>query len=166
MAGYFNTTYKTTVFVRPEGKLSTSPKVPGVDGEKMSKSYGNTIDLQADEKELKKAIMGIKTDSTPVEEPKNPDKDTVFALYTLFASSAEKAALAALYRSGGMGYGEAKKLLLEKAISTFAPYRKRRAELLADPGYVEGVLREGAQRARLVARATLDEARKACGLAG
>ena len=165
MAGYFNTTYKTQVFVRPEGKLSTIPKVPGTDGEKMSKSYGNTIDLQADEKELKKVIMGIKTDSTPVADPKDPDKDVVFALYSLFATPEEKAALAARYRAGGLGYGEAKQMLLAKAIETFAPYRKRRAELLADPGYVESVLREGAAAARPVARRTLDEARRASGIA-
>jgi tryptophanyl-tRNA synthetase len=165
MAGYFNTTFATSVFVRPEARLSSAPKVPGVDGEKMSKSYGNTIDLQADEKELKKAIMGIKTDSTPVEDPKDPDRDTVFTLYALFATSAEKEALAARYRAGGIGYGEAKKLLLEKAIDHFAPYRRRRAELAAHPAGVESVLRDGAARARAVARATLGEARLACGLA-
>src|SRR5262245_5662025 len=165
MAGYFNTTYGTQVFVRPEAGLSSAPKVPGVDGEKMSKSYGNTIDLQADEKELKKAIMGIKTDSTPVADPKDPAKDTVFTLYALFATPAEREALAARYRAGGMGYGEAKKLLLEKAIDHFAPYRRRRAELAANPAEVEGVLRAGAARARAVARATLEEARLACGLA-
>jgi tryptophanyl-tRNA synthetase len=164
MAGYFNTTYGAQVFVRPEARLSSSPKVPGTDGEKMSKSYGNTIDLQADEKELKKAIMGIKTDSTPVEDPKDPAKDTVFTLYALFATPEEKDALAARYRAGGMGYGEAKKLLLEKALDHFAGYRRRRAELAAKPGIVEDVLREGAVRARAVARATLEEACRACGL--
>jgi len=121
--------------------------------------------FEADEKELKKAIMGIKTDSTPVEDPKDPAKDTVFTLYALFASPDEREALAARYRAGGMGYGEAKKLLLEKAIEHFAPYRRRRAELLASPAEVDAVLREGAARARAVARATLEEVRVACGLA-
>src|SRR4029450_7833280 len=130
----------------------------------MSKSYGNTIDLQADEKELKKAIMGIKTDSTPVEDPKDPDRDTVFTLYALFATSAEKEALAAPYRAGGIGYGEAKKLLLEKAIDHFAPYRRRRAVLAARPAGVESVLRDGAARARGVARAALGGDRRARGL--
>jgi tryptophanyl-tRNA synthetase len=164
MAGYFNQTYKTGVFVRPEAKLSSTPKVPGTDGEKMSKSYGNTIDLQSDEKELKKVIMSIKTDSTPVDQPKNPDNDSIFALYSLFATDEEKAALAARYRAGGMGYGDAKKLLLEKVVNHFAPYRKKRAELAAQPEYVEKVLREGAAKARPIARQTLDEAKKACGL--
>jgi tryptophanyl-tRNA synthetase len=164
MAGYFNQTFKTNVFVRPEAKLSSTPKVPGTDGEKMSKSYGNTIDLQLNEKELKKAVMSIKTDSTPVEQPKNPETDNVFALYSLFATDEEKTALDGRYRAGGMGYGDAKKLLLEKLLSFLAPYRQKRAELLAKPDYVEDVLRQGAQRARAIARQTLDEAKKACGL--
>ena len=164
MATYFNETYKTKVLVRPEAKLSSTPKVPGIDGEKMSKSYGNTIDLQSDEKELKKVIMSVKTDSTPVDQPKNPDTDNVFALYSLFATDDEKTALAARYRAGGMGYGDAKKLLLEKVVSYFAEYRKRRAELLTKPEYVEQVLRAGAAKARAVARQTLDEAKQACGL--
>ena len=139
--------------------------MPGVDGEKMSKSYGNTIDLQMDGKELKKVVMGVKTDSTPVEQPKNPDTCNVFALYALFANDAEKAALAERYRAGGMGYGDAKKLLLDKVSTYFEPYRQKRAELIARPDYVEDVLREGAKKARVVARVTLDEAKKACGLA-
>jgi len=148
MATYFNQTYKKEVFVRPEGKLSSTPKVPGTDGEKMSKSYGNTIDLQMNEKELKKVVMSVKTDSTPVELPKNPDVDNVYALYSLFATDDEKAALAERYRAGGMGYGDAKKALLEKVVAYFAPYRARREELLAKPDYVDDVLREGAARAR------------------
>ena len=165
MAGHFNSTFKCEVFVRPEGKLSTTPKVVGVDGEKMSKSYGNTIDLQSSEKELKKVIMSIKTDSTPVEQPKNPDNDNIFTLYALFATDEEQAALATRYRAGGMGYGDAKKLLLEKVIAYFAAYREKRTELLAKPDYVNDVLRDGASKARAVARKTLDEARQACGLA-
>ena len=164
MAGYFNQVYKTEVFVRPEALLSATPKVVGTDGEKMSKSYGNTIDLQSNEKELKKTVMAVKTDSTPVEQPKNPDTDNVFSLYSLFANEEEKAALSARYRAGGMGYGDAKKLLLEKVIAYFAEYRQKRADLLTRPDYVENVLREGAAKARAVARATVDEAKRACGL--
>lgn len=165
MAGYFNQTFKCNVFVRPEAKMGIAPKVPGTDGEKMSKSYGNTIDLQDDEKALKKVVMSIKTDSTPVEAPKNPDGDNIFALYSLFASAEEKEALAVRYRAGGMGYGDAKKLLLEKVVKYFAPYRQRRAELVAKPNEVEEILRDGAARARVVARQTLLEAKRACGLA-
>jgi tryptophanyl-tRNA synthetase len=164
MAVHFNGAYKKEVFVRPEAKLTSTPKVVGVDGEKMSKSYGNTIDLQSNEKELKKVIMSIKTDSTPVEQPKNPDTDNIFSLYTLFATEEEKAALASRYRAGGMGYGDAKKALLEKVTAYFADYRAKRAELIAKPDYVEGVLKFGAAKARAVARQTLDEAKVACGL--
>lgn len=164
MAGHFNQTFKKEVLVRPEYKLASTPKVVGTDGEKMSKSYGNTIDLQSNEKELKKVIMSIKTDSTPVESPKNPDTDNIFSLYSLFASEAEKAALSERYRAGGMGYGDAKKLLLEKVTAYFAEYRAKRAELLARPDHVEDVLKQGAAKARAVARQTLDEAKQACGL--
>jgi tryptophanyl-tRNA synthetase len=164
MATYFNQAFKVNVFVRPESKLSATPKVPGVDGEKMSKSYGNTIDLQMDEKQLKKTVMSIKTDSTPVEQPKNPDTCNVFALYSLFATDEEKAALAARYKAGGMGYGDAKKALLEKIVTYFAAYRTKRAELVANPARVDEVLRAGAAKARAIARGTLDEAKRACGL--
>lgn len=164
MAGYFNNTYKSPVFVLPDAKLSSTPKVPGTDGEKMSKSYGNTIDLQSNEKELKKVIMSVKTDSTPVEAPKNPETCNVYSLYSLFATEDEKAALAQRYRAGGMGYGDAKKALLEKVVAYFAPYRARRAELEKNPAEVEKVLREGAEKAQAVARETLDEAKRACGL--
>ena len=165
MAGYFNATFKREVFVRPEARMGHAPRVPGTDGEKMSKSYGNTIDLQADEKELKKVVMSIKTDSTPVEQPKDPAVDNLFTLYALFASEEEKAALALRYRAGGTGYGDVKKMLLEKVTVYFAPYRQKRAELLAKPDFVDDVLRDGAQRARAIARQTLQDAKVACGLA-
>lgn len=165
MAGYFNASFKREVFVRPEARMGHAPRVPGTDGEKMSKSYGNTIDLQADEKELKKVVMSIKTDSTPVEKPKDPAADNLFTLYALVASEEEKAALAARYRAGGTGYGDVKKMLLEKVSAYFAPYRQKRAELLAQPDFVDDVLRDGAQRARTIARQTLLDAKQACGLA-
>ena len=165
MAGYFNATFKREVFVRPEARMGHAPRVPGTDGEKMSKSYGNTIDLQADEKELKKVVMSIKTDSTPVEQPKDPAVDNLFTLYALFASEEEKAALELRYRAGGTGYGDVKKMLLEKVTVYFAPYRQKRAELLAKPDFVDDVLRDGAQRARAIARQTLRDAKVACGLA-
>ncbi len=164
MAQSWNHAYKTDWLVRPEPRLSSTPRVVGVDGEKMSKSYGNTIDLQMTGKPLKKVVMSIKTDSTPVEDPKNPDTCNVFSLYSLFATPEERDALAARYRQGGMGYGEAKLALLEKIETYFAPYRARRAELVANPAEVDEVLREGAAKARAVAQATMAEARKIVGL--
>jgi tryptophanyl-tRNA synthetase len=163
MAGKFNRLYGDT-FPLPKPRLVPhGAKVPGTDGQKMSKSYGNTIEIFAEGKALKKAVMGIVTDSTPVEAPKDPNKDTVFALYSLFATEAERAALADRYRAGGMGYGEAKQMLLAKMEEHFAPARERRKRLAADPAAVENVLRAGAAKARAEARKTLDLARKAAG---
>ncbi|MBI3832111.1 MAG: tryptophan--tRNA ligase [Planctomycetes bacterium] len=164
MAQYFNNTYKCQVFVRPEAKLNQTAKVPGTDGEKMSKSYGNTIDLQMEGKELKKTVMAVKTDITPVEAPKNPETCNVYALYSLFATEDEQKALAGKYRAGGMGYGDAKKALLEKIEAYFAPYRAKRADLAKNMDHVEKVLLDGAARASAVAHVTLDEAKRACGL--
>ncbi|MBI3269672.1 MAG: tryptophan--tRNA ligase [Planctomycetes bacterium] len=163
MAEHFNHAYGP-VLVRPEARLSPTPKVPGTDGQKMSKSYGNTIELFAEGAPLKKAVMGIVTDSTPVEAPKDPQRCTAFALYSLFANESERAELAERYRKGGLGYGEVKKELLARLEAQFAPFRQRRRELLSDRAQVEAVLRDGAERARAVARQTLAEARRACGL--
>jgi tryptophanyl-tRNA synthetase len=155
------------VFVLPAARvLDDSAKVPGTDGEKMSKSYGNTIDLFEPEKQLRKKIMAIKTDSTPVEAPKDPGKCNLFALYKLFASPEQQAALAGRYRAGGMGYGEAKQALFEISLAHFAEARAMREKLVADPASVEGILRDGASRARAKAAEVLDRARKACGLRG
>lgn len=164
MAGYFNTTWGKAVFPLPEARLEGAPVVPGTDGKKMSKSYGNTIDIFAEGAELKKAVMGIVTDSTPVEAPKDPDKDNVFALYALLATPAEKEALAARYRAGGLGYGDAKKLLIAKIDETFGPARERRKELARQPERVEAVLQAGAARAGAVARETMRDVRTAVGI--
>lgn len=163
MAGKFNRTYGE-VFPEPKHRLDLGAKVPGVDGQKMSKSYGNTIDIFAEGKTLKKTVMGIVTDSTTVAEPKDPDRCNVFALYSLFANEEEKAALAARYRAGGMGYGEAKSALLEKIDTQFGPARQKRKELTQNLDYVEEVLRKGAERARAEARSTMDLVRKAVGM--
>ncbi len=165
MAGYFNTTFQCEVFVRPEAKLGQALLVPGVDGQKMSKSYNNTVELFAEAKQAQKAIMSIKTDSTPVEDPKDPTNDNVFALLKLFASPEETAEWDARYRKGGMGYGQAKKRLVELFEERFAGPRAKRAELLAAPSYVDDVLQEGGKKARAVAKQTMDEVRRACGLA-
>lgn len=163
MAGKFNRTYKD-VFPIPAYRLDRESKVPGVDGQKMSKSYGNTIEIFAEGNPLKKTVMSIKTDSTPLGQPLNPDACNVFALHSLFATDDEKAALADRYRTGSIGYGDAKKLLLEKINAYFGPFRERRKQLAADPGYVEGVLRDGARKARTEAHKTLALVRAAVGL--
>jgi tryptophanyl-tRNA synthetase len=152
------------VFVLPAPRLNDTAKVPGTDGEKMSKSYGNTIDVFEPEKNLRKKIMAIKTDSTPVEAPKDPEACSLFTLYKLFASADQQAALAARYRAGGMGYGEAKQALFEIAWQHFAVARERREKLAADPGAVENILRAGAVRARQKGVEVLERARTACGL--
>lgn len=164
MAGAFNQAFGP-VFKLPDYKLGEAPYVPGTDGGKMSKSYGNTIEIFASGAPLKKVVMSIKTDSKTVEDPKDPDTCNVFQIYALMATAAEREELAGRYRQGGMGYGEAKKLLLEKIESYFAPVRERREQWVAHPERVEAVLQAGAERARSEARKTLDAARRACGLA-
>jgi len=161
MAGYFNQTY-SPVFPLPAARLDRAPTVPGTDGKKMSKSYGNTIEIFAEGKELKDSVMRIVTDSTPVEAPKEPEN--VFALYSLFATDAERESLAARYRAGGMGYGDAKKLLVEKIDSHFAQARARRKELEKNPDAVEAALRRGAEKAGAEAKETMRLVREATGL--
>jgi tryptophanyl-tRNA synthetase len=163
MAGYFNQTYKR-VFPLPNYRLDRGAKVPGVDGQKMSKSYGNTIDIFAEGNPLRKTVMGIKTDSTPLGQPLDPDKCTVFALYSLFATDPEKVDLAERYRAGRIGYGDAKALLLDKINTYFEPARKRRKELAANLDFVESVLQRGALRARAEAQQTMALVREAVGM--
>ncbi len=164
MAGYFNTTFGREVFKRPEPKLNEALIVPGVDGQKMSKSYGNAIDLFDTPKQMRKRIMSIKTDSTPVEAPKSPETCNVFSLYKLMATSDEIKALEERYRAGGMGYGEAKELLAQVVERVLGPARERREKLAADHDYVEDVLLSGAAKARRVASKVMAEARDACGI--
>jgi tryptophanyl-tRNA synthetase len=152
------------VFRRPEAHISTAAKVPGIDGQKMSKSYNNTVEIFAEGKELKKSIMAIVTDSTPVADPKDPTHNTIFQLYRLVATTAETAAMQERFLAGGYGYGDAKKALLEKVDSYFAVARERRKDLQKNRDYVEEVLRQGAEKARGVAAKTLQSARKACGI--
>jgi len=160
----FNNTYGE-VFTIPEPSIREQVAVvPGIDGQKMSKSYSNTIDIFSEGKALKKQVMKIVTDSKELEEPKDPDTCNVFALYKLFASEAEQAELAERYRAGGMGYGHAKTELLDKINELFGPMREKRAELANDMDFVEDVLRQGAEKARQLARETLRSARQAVGL--
>jgi tryptophanyl-tRNA synthetase len=138
--------------------------VIGLDGRKMSKSYHNTLPIFGEEKPLKKLIMRITTDSTPVEEPKPTENSTILALYKLFASEADHQAMVADHEKGGVGYGDFKKRLAEAYWDFFAPMRVRRAEILADPGYADRVLAEGAMRARDEASKVLQRVRRAVGL--
>ncbi len=154
------------VFTIPEPSIQSDVAViPGTDGQKMSKSYGNTIELFADAKETKATIMKkIITDSTPLEDPKDPETCNVFTLYKLFADSEQLAEMEANYRGGNYGYGHAKKALLNIFNETFAPFRVKREELADNLDYVDAVLRKGAEKARATAAITLDKARKAVGL--
>lgn len=152
-------------FVLPEARLlSQAAKVPGIDGEKMSKSYDNTIGIFEDEKPLRKKIMRIQTDSRPMEEPKDPAEDHLFQLYQLLASEQDVAEMAALYRAGGFGYGQVKKSLADAAEQYFGPARERRRQLEARPDTVRDILHQGAQRARAKASEVLARAEQACGL--
>ena len=160
----FNNAYGEVFTVPDEHIIESVAVVPGTDGRKMSKSYGNTIEFFEPEKNIKSKVMKIVTDSTPVEAPKDPDKCNVFALLRLFAPPEELAQWEQRYRAGGVGYGEAKKRLAELMIEHFQPYRQKRAELENNLDLVETMLREGAARARAVATPTLLAARKAVGL--
>ncbi|MDI9582908.1 MAG: tryptophan--tRNA ligase [Acidobacteriota bacterium] len=159
----FNQMYGETLVVPEPYILENVAVVPGVDGRKMSKSYDNTIPVFADDKVIKKRIMSIVTDSTPVEDPKDPDTCNVFALYKLFAAPEETAEMAERYRAGGVGYGEVKKRLVALFFDYFAEARARKRELLNDPGMVEEMARAGAAKARAKAREVLDRCRSAAG---
>ncbi|HCG27159.1 MAG TPA: tryptophan--tRNA ligase [Lentisphaeria bacterium] len=160
----FNQMYRE-VFVIPEPIISESVAViPGTDGQKMSKSYNNTIELFGNEKAIRKKIMSIPTDSTPMEDPKDPDKCNIFALFKLFSNEQQVADLAAKYRTGNFGYGHAKQALFEAYMDYFAPMRRRREELEKEPGYIDEVLRKGAEKANAVAAQTMDEVYRAVGL--
>jgi tryptophanyl-tRNA synthetase len=149
----------------PKAKLlDSSAKVPGTDGEKMSKSYNNTLGLFDDAKAQRKAIMRITTDSRPMEQPKEPDEDHLFQLFSLMASDAEKSEMAALYRRGGFGYGQVKTAVADLAERYFAEPRERRKELEAHPERVKEILADGAAKARKKAGEVLLRAQKACGV--
>ncbi len=164
LAGSFNHLFGET-FVLPKSQLlDSSARVPGVDGEKMSKSYGNTLDIFEDPKSLRKQIMRIVTDSRPMDQPKEPQTDHLYLLYSLFADDAGREAMAAKYRQGGFGYGEVKKALADLAVDYFAEARQRRAELESHPERVREILGDGAARARKKAGAVLSRAQKACGV--
>ena len=165
LARSFNHQYGN-VFSTPQAKLlDTSARVPGTDGDKMSKSYNNTIEIFEEPKAMRKKIMRITTDSRPLEEPKDPETDHLFQLYSLFVDDEEREAMAKTYRTGGFGYGMVKKELADVAERYFAPVRQRREELAADPERVQRILDDGMRKARRKAGEVLRRAQEACGLA-
>jgi len=177
MAGYTNVQFFKTLGVddegnwdgrslkRPEALVQKQAAiVPGLDGQKMSKSYDNHIPVFASKKQLRKRIMAIKTDSTPLEEPKDPETCSVYELYCLFADETQRQEMAANYRGGGYGYGHAKLALLDLALQRFAPMRDRFDELMADGDGLEAILQQGAERAGVGGRGGLDRVRDATGL--
>jgi tryptophanyl-tRNA synthetase len=165
MAIKFNQAYGET-FVVPEAEIREEVAVvPGLDGQKMSKSYGNTIEIFGEEKALRKKVMSIVMDSRPPQEPKpDADRNLAIQLLKLVAPPEAAADCERRLREGGLGYGDLKKALFEHYWNYFAPARARRAELLKDPAQVEAVLKKGAEKARAVAQPILRRARKACGL--
>jgi tryptophanyl-tRNA synthetase len=164
LAGAFNHLYGD-VFTLPKARLvEGGAKVPGTDGQKMSKSYENTIEVFEEPATQKKKIMRITTDSRPMEQPKEPEGDHLYELFALFAPEADRRKMAELYRRGGFGYGDVKKALAAAAAAFFADARLRRAELEADPGRIDAILAAGAARARAKAGEVLARAKLACGL--
>jgi tryptophanyl-tRNA synthetase len=160
----FNATYGE-VFTIPEPQIQeTVAVIPGVDGQKMSKSYGNTIDIFAPEKELRKRIMSIITDPTPVEAPKDPEKSVIYAIYRLFASEEKALDMEGKFKKGGYGYGDAKKELFSVLWEYFLPYRAKREQLANNPDYVKEIRKKGADKARAIGVITLDNVRSIVGM--
>lgn len=165
LAGKFNHNYGDDYLKLPEEHIVKSVAVvPGTDGRKMSKSYGNTIGIFDEGKTLKKKVMSIETDSTPLDEPKDPESCNVFALIKLFAGKQKQQEIAAKYRAGGYGYGHAKKELLDMIKTYFAEARARRKELAGDLDRVEGILAEGGKKARERAESVMEPIREVTGL--
>ncbi|HOL58233.1 MAG TPA: tryptophan--tRNA ligase [Spirochaetota bacterium] len=160
----FNNTYGEILKLPDIKIMENTAVVPGIDGQKMSKSYNNTISPFDDEKEIKKQVMRIVTDSTPVDAPKNPDKCNVFSLYKLMATEEEIELMRNKYLNGGFGYGDAKKILFEKILDYFLEIRKRYFEFKRDPSYVLDVLKKGAEKANEIANQTMEEVLKAVGI--
>lgn len=161
----FNHVFKSETFTLPEAKIIEDVAVvPGTDGRKMSKSYGNTIPLFATSEEIKKAVMSIPTDSKGVDEPKNPDEDNVFKLHVLFATIEELAEIRGRYEKGGLGYKESKDILIASIERFIAPLREKRAQLASDTDYVLDILKEGGQRAREKALKKMEDVREVIGV--
>lgn len=164
LAASFNHTFGETFVMAKAKVLETAAKVPGTDGEKMSKSYNNTLEIFDDLKTLGRKIMRIVTDSRPMEEPKDPETDHLYHLYSLFVDDAEREAMADTYRRGGFGYGQVKKALAEVSERYFAEARQRREDLERHPEKVRQILGDGAAKARNKAAEVLRRAQEACGV--
>ena len=164
IATKFNNLYGD-VFVIPEPNIrKEKAKVPGIDGQKMSKSYGNVIEIFGAEKKIRKKIMSIITDSTPVEDPKDPNQSIIIDLFNLVGSTEDVEVMKSDFLKGGIGYGDFKKRLFEAFWDYFQPMRQKRDELSEDLNYVDNVLQTGAEKAREAAKLTLKRAREACGI--
>ncbi|MGD2125490.1 MAG: tryptophan--tRNA ligase [Desulfobacteraceae bacterium] len=164
IATKFNNTYGET-FVIPEAEINPNiPTVVGTDGQKMSKSYNNTVEIFCEEEALRQKIAGIVTDSTPVADPKDPDHCNLFITISLFMNKEEKADLAERYRRGGLKYSDVKKDLFERMLEYFRPAREKREQLARDPDSIREILKAGAEKARKKAAPTLDLVRKRVGL--
>lgn len=164
IAQAINRNYKEQLLTIPEAKVGKSTMtIPGLDGRKMSKSYGNTIPLLQPAKKLRKQLMKIKTNSLPIEAPKDPDNCNVFALYKLFSTKDEQDSLATQYRAGSMGWGDAKQQLFEKVDAHVAPMREKYDQLMQNPDEIDKILEEGAKKAREIASQTINRLRIAMG---
>ncbi len=160
----FNGVYGET-FVVPEGEINDQvATVPGVDGQKMSKSYGNTIEIFLDEKTLRKKVMSIKTDSTPVDQPKDPETCSLFQIYRHFAPADRVRDVKQLYIEGGASYGVVKKELVEILWEMFRSQRLEKNKLMADPGHIRSLLADGARKAREIAFPTIEDVRRKVGI--
>ncbi|MEA2013304.1 MAG: tryptophan--tRNA ligase, partial [Verrucomicrobiota bacterium] len=164
IAQKFNHRYGETFIIPKEKIMGDVAVVPGTDGQKMSKSYNNTINIFGTEKQIRKTIMKVVTDSTALQDPKDADNCNVFALYNLFANKSEEQRLKERYQAGGMGYGHAKQELFEKFWEYFRPFRKKREELSQNMDYIQDILKKGGEKARQTASTTLDKVKKATGL--
>ncbi len=165
LAAKMNHVYGEGLFKIPAERIrDETARVPGLDGEKMSKSYNNTIELFEPEKAMRKKFMGLKTDSAAVEDPKDPDQSIIYELYKLVGSEQEVATMADEFRQGGVGYGDFKKRLFAAVWDHLAPMRAKRTELEENPDYIDEVLKKGADRARETAEGVIHRVRGAVGL--
>jgi tryptophanyl-tRNA synthetase len=165
IAASFHATYGVEVFTLPKPMIRDEVAVvPGIDGQKMSKSYGNTIDIFGPEKAIRKRIMSMVTDSTPVEEPKPTEGNALYELFKVFAPVEDRPWIERAFSEGGVGYGDMKKRLFEYFLATFGGARSRYDELMADPAEIERILSAGARRARETAAPLMDDVRRAVGI--